>query len=91
MSNKTSTLKTNLRTAYDQDAPRREQGKKADWKIAERANFFRNLQAARASALLEIGAGAGFDSLFFCLLHGLPSAVGLQVIFKSRRSHCVVT
>ncbi len=65
MPTKPTTLKSNLRTAYDQDAPRREQYKKADWKVAERAHFFRYLQTARASTLLEIGAGAGYDSLFF--------------------------
>jgi len=59
------TLKSDLRTYYDQDALRRAGEDKAAWKIAERAHFLESLRAAGHSRLLEVGAGTGDDSLFF--------------------------
>lgn len=58
-------IKTNLQKSYDGDAARRDQSGKADWKIEERANFLDLIQNEGASTLLEIGAGPGYDSLFF--------------------------
>jgi SAM-dependent methyltransferase len=63
-------IRNSLRTAYDGSADRRDRMEKADWKLAERAGFLRRLQAENCVRLLEIGAGAGQDSMFFAG-HGL--------------------
>jgi SAM-dependent methyltransferase len=65
MSVNSADIKANLRTAYDGDADRRDQGVKSDWKIAERAHFLDTIRNEDATNLLEIGAGTGHDSLFF--------------------------
>lgn len=58
-------LADDLRTAYAGGVEHREQMPIAPWKVAERAAFLDRLRADGAGSLLEIGAGAGRDSLFF--------------------------
>jgi len=58
-------LLTNLRTAYDRMIAEREGKILHAWKQAERARFLAMLQAEGKQSLLEIGMGAGRDSLFF--------------------------
>ena len=65
MSINVAEIKANLQKSYNADAARRDQGVKSDWKIEERAHFLALLQKEAASTLLEIGAGPGYDSLFF--------------------------
>lgn len=54
-----------LRQSYDGDAERRDQGGKADWKLAERTGFLDRLLAEGARRLLELGAGTGQDGRYF--------------------------
>lgn len=54
-----------LRESYDNSAEERAATAKADWKLEERAAFHARLREQGAARLLEIGAGAGDDSLFF--------------------------
>ena len=54
-----------LRVAYDRGAGERERGEVAPWKLAERERYLDALRAAGARTLLEVGAGAGKDALFF--------------------------
>lgn len=54
-----------LRESYDNSADERNTTAKADWKVEERAAFHALLRDQGAERLLEIGAGAGNDSLFF--------------------------
>lgn len=58
-------LLTTLRMAYDQKVAEREGRILHSWKAAERARFLAMLQAEDKQRLLEIGMGAGRDSLFF--------------------------
>lgn len=55
----------NLRTAYDAMVAEREGKTLYSWKVAERARFLAMIQAEGKRTLLEIGVGAGRDSLFF--------------------------
>lgn len=50
---------------YDLDAPRRNNDEVHAWKRVERQRFLEELNAYGAKRLLELGAGAGKDSLFF--------------------------
>lgn len=59
------TLLTNLRQAYQKTAAGRDTAARQDWKLAERSNFLNYLRANNKQSLLEIGAGPGWDSLFF--------------------------
>ncbi len=59
------TLLTDLCRAYQKTAVGRDTAARQDWKLAERANFLNHLQANNKQSLLEIGAGPGWDSLFF--------------------------
>ena len=54
-----------LRESYDNSADERDATTKAHWKLEERAAFRDRLQDQGAQHLLEIGAGAGDDSLYF--------------------------
>lgn len=55
----------NLRLAYDATALERDTSPRAPWKSSERARFLKLLQQEGKRDLLEIGAGPGWDSLFF--------------------------
>lgn len=61
-----NTVKDNLRRYYNAEAAVRD-GKtvKADWKVRVRERFCRLLQQENKKSLLELGAGAGYDSRFF--------------------------
>lgn len=59
------TLLTNLRTSYNRTAVSRNQADRQAWKAVERARFLKLLQEENKKSLLEIGAGPGWDSLFF--------------------------
>ena len=54
-----------LRAYYESDAERRNSGEKSSWKLEERDCFLEHLQERRLTRLLEVGAGAGDDSVFF--------------------------
>jgi len=54
-----------LRSAYDAKADERDNLSIQPWKVAARQSFFERLQQANAKTLLELGPGAGRDSLFF--------------------------
>ncbi|MFN2125056.1 MAG: class I SAM-dependent methyltransferase [Candidatus Promineifilaceae bacterium] len=54
-----------LRLAYDGKAEDRNQKSEPAWKESERLEFLELLQQEGKKSLLEIGAGAGWDSLFF--------------------------
>lgn len=56
--------KDDLRTAYDAKAEARER-EPQPWKVAMRQSFFERIHAAKAKTLLELGPGAGHDSLWF--------------------------
>lgn len=66
-------LKENLKKYYDIEADSRNQHEKEEWKIRVRDNFICLAQSENKKTLLEIGAGAGFDSQFFI-------RKGLQVV-----------
>ena len=63
-------IRIDLRKAYDRQAPDRDAGNIAGWKIRERADFLSMLKKERKKTLLEIGSGPGRDGLFF-LKNGL--------------------
>lgn len=54
-----------LRLAYDRKAGDRDKKPEPPWKETERQDFLRLLKQEGKSFLLEIGAGPGWDSLFF--------------------------
>jgi len=54
-----------LREFYDADAPRRDSYDVHEWKQVERQRFLEEVTLNRGGCLLELGAGAGKDSLFF--------------------------
>lgn len=54
-----------LRTAYDRAADERDRKEEPPWKMAERLAFLQLLQKESKQRLLEIGAGPGWDSLYF--------------------------
>lgn len=56
---------TRLRAAYDGSVAVREAHDPEPWRLAVREGFLTLLRAEDKSTLLEIGAGAGKDSLFF--------------------------
>ncbi|MCL1787930.1 MAG: class I SAM-dependent methyltransferase [Defluviitaleaceae bacterium] len=58
-------IKDNLRKFYNQEAQHRNMSEKQDWKQAERQHFLSLAQSEGKQTLLELGAGAGHDSLFF--------------------------
>lgn len=59
-------VKENLKTYYNQDAGRRNKKMpRALWKIKVRKRFYTIIKQENKKTLLELGAGAGFDSLFF--------------------------
>lgn len=58
-------LKDNLRRYYNQEAELRNKSDKADWKIKIRVDFCNLIKQEHKKTLLELGAGAGYDSQFF--------------------------
>jgi SAM-dependent methyltransferase len=54
-----------LRDYYEHDARRRDQNPRSYWKLQEREVFLEYLLKEQRHDLLEIGAGPGWDSLFF--------------------------
>jgi SAM-dependent methyltransferase len=54
-----------LRQAYDHMAEDRDQKAEPAWKDSERLDFLQLLQDEGKKSLLEVGAGPGWDSLFF--------------------------
>ena len=60
-----SKIKSNLIQFYNQDAKRRNESKKQDWKVSVRQEFCDLALKENKNSLLELGAGAGYDSLFF--------------------------
>ena len=59
-------LKANLKKFYNQEAALRDSKfVRADWKARIRESFHDLIQAEGKKTLLELGPGAGYDSLFF--------------------------
>lgn len=60
-------FKQELKTAYNADAKRRDDadGKRDQWKLDLRQYFVDLLKKENKKNVLELGAGAGLDSLFF--------------------------
>ncbi|MCL2573002.1 MAG: class I SAM-dependent methyltransferase [Defluviitaleaceae bacterium] len=58
-------IKSNLRTYYDREAGYRNSAGKEEWKIKERKAFYDMVAREDKKFLLEIGAGAGYDSQYF--------------------------
>ncbi len=60
-------FKKELKIAYDADAKRRDaaEGKRDQWKLDLRQYFVDLLKKENRKTVLELGAGAGLDSLFF--------------------------
>ena len=56
---------TRLRAAYDGSVAVREGATPEAWRLAEREAFLTLLRSEGKTTLLEVGAGAGKDSLFF--------------------------
>jgi cyclopropane fatty-acyl-phospholipid synthase-like methyltransferase len=61
----TDIFKENLKNYYNQEAVLRNKSVKQDWKIEIRQNFLDLVKKEKMKTLLELGAGAGYDSLFF--------------------------
>lgn len=61
------TLKAQLIAAYDADAQRRmdNANSRAAWKVAARKKFANLVKAEGKITVLELGAGAGLDSVYF--------------------------
>jgi len=59
-------IKENLRNYYDEEAEfRNENTSKTDWKLKARKNFLKLSKQENKKTLLELGAGAGYDSEYF--------------------------
>jgi len=61
----TNLLKENLRMYYNQEAELRNKSDKVEWKIKIREDFCTLIKKEHKNTLLELGAGAGYDSQFF--------------------------
>ena len=61
----TDIIKSNLRNYYDKEAEYRDSRNKEEWKQNERIFFYDYLITEGKKTLLELGAGAGQDSIFF--------------------------
>ena len=62
----TVSFKENIKKFYNQEAElRNSKYVKSDWKIKVRENFYNLTKHENKITLLEIGAGAGYDSQFF--------------------------
>jgi SAM-dependent methyltransferase len=59
-------FKENIKKYYNQEAElRNSKTVKEDWKIKVREDFFKLIKQENKETLLELGAGAGYDSQFF--------------------------
>ena len=59
-------FKENIQKYYNQEAELRDKKSvKPDWKVRVRENFCNLIKQENKHTLLELGAGAGYDSLFF--------------------------
>ena len=58
-------IKSNLIKFYNQDAKRRNESEKQEWKLTFRKAFCDIVLNENKKTLLELGAGAGYDSVFF--------------------------
>ena len=58
-------IKDNLRKYYNQEAESRDSSTKADWKVKIRRDFCDLIKGNGKNTLLELGAGAGYDSRYF--------------------------
>lgn len=59
-------FKENIKNYYNREAALRDsKSVKADWKIKVRENFYNLAKQENKKTLLELGAGAGYDSRFF--------------------------
>ena len=58
-------IKSNLIKFYNQDAKRRNESEKQEWKLTFRKEFCDIALKENKKTLLELGAGAGYDSVFF--------------------------
>ena len=67
-------IKVDLIKAYDNDANRRANAKKQQWKKRERKVFLGYLKHEKMQTLLELGAGTGEDGSYF-KKHGLSVTV----------------
>src|SRR5262245_48777683 len=63
--NNTGQIKSNLVEAYNRNAAQREAQVIESWKLELRDDFLSLIKKENKSSLLEIGPGAGKDSLFF--------------------------
>lgn len=61
----TEQIKSNLIESYNKNAAQREVQAIENWKVELRADFLSLIKEENKSSLLEIGPGAGKDSLFF--------------------------
>lgn len=61
-----TSFKDNIKKYYNHEAELREsKSVKSEWKIKVRQNFYNVLKQENKKTLLELGAGAGYDSVFF--------------------------
>ena len=64
-------FKENIKKYYNTEAElRNSKSVKPEWKMQVRENFYKRIQQENKKTLLELGAGAGYDSQFF-MSHGL--------------------
>jgi len=62
----TISFKENIKKYYDEEAELRDsKSVRSDWKIYVRENFYDLITRENKKTLLELGAGAGYDSQFF--------------------------
>ena len=61
----TELLKENLKRYYNQEAELRDASGKVDWKVKVRQDFCDLIKGKNKKTLLELGAGAGYDSRYF--------------------------
>ena len=57
--------KSSLKQSYNNHAEMRDKSEMEPWKFNERENFLNRLKEEKRTAILEIGAGPGRDSLYF--------------------------
>ncbi|BCB03622.1 class I SAM-dependent methyltransferase [Bacillus sp. KH172YL63] len=58
-------LKKQLADSYNRKSTQRNDSPKQDWKVRERKLFYSMVKKEGNSSLLELGAGTGWDSLYF--------------------------